>query len=106
MNLNKMITIERRGQSQDATGQLKETWTKTADVWASIRPTSARDFYASSGARAEISHEIIIRHGPIVRPQDRILYNGRVFEVVAPMNIEERDRYIKMMSIERAGPGV
>ena len=102
MQLNHMISIERRAQQQDAAGQVRETWQRVADVWASVRPIGGREFYAASGQRAEISHEIILRHGADIQPQDRILYDGREFDVRVVLNLNEQNRYLKIMSVENA----
>lgn len=102
MNLNKMVTIQKRGQTQDSAGQRRDTWQKVADVWASVRPVSGRNFFAASGERADVSHEIILRHGPTVKAGDRIMLGARTFEVVRPFNVDERDRYLKLMATENA----
>jgi SPP1 family predicted phage head-tail adaptor len=102
MNLDKLIRIERRGQAQDTAGEVKDTWLDSGDAWASIRPVSGREYFNASGKRAEVSHEIILRYGATVAPRDRILYRKRIFDVVSVFNVDERDRYLKLMSIEHA----
>jgi len=102
VNLDKLITIEKRGEAQDSTGQPKETWTRQAPVWASIRPVSGREYYNASGPRAEITHEIVLRHNPKIAPRDRIVFEGRIFDVISPLNVSEQNRYTKLMSIEHA----
>jgi SPP1 family predicted phage head-tail adaptor len=102
MNLDKQINIERKTTVQDNTGQQKDVWVSVCTVWASIRPISSRQYYAASGDRAEITHEIIMRHGPQIRPRDRITYDGRIFDVQVPVNVDERDRYLNCRTIEHA----
>lgn len=102
MNLDKQITIERRAHTQGEAGQVRETWREVEQVWASIRPLSGREYYASSGPRAEVTHEILMRFGADVLPKDRILYEGRVFEVMSNINVGERNRYLKITSHENA----
>jgi SPP1 family predicted phage head-tail adaptor len=102
MQLNKQVTVQRRAHTQDAAGQVRETWRDLSDVWASIRPLGGREFYAASGQRAEITHEIVMRYGVDILPQDRIEADGRIFEVITPINVGERDRYLRVTSKERA----
>jgi SPP1 family predicted phage head-tail adaptor len=106
VNLDKLVSIERRGHLQDSAGQTRETWQHQAQVWASIRPVAGREYYAQSGERAEVSHEIIVRHGVELEAKDRIVFDGRVFDIVSAFNLEERNRYIKAMSKENANLGL
>ncbi len=103
MQLDKKVRIERRAETQDEAGQTHERWAPVATVWASIRPVSSRHFFAASGERSHITHEIMLRHGIPIRSNDRIVYDGRVFDIVIPMNVDEKNRYIKAMSVENAG---
>ena len=106
MQLNHMIEIQRRGQARDTVGQLKETWKNAGRVWASIRPVSGREYFSASGERAEITHSIILRHGVTVAPRDRIKLGTRTFNVVSVLNTGERNRYLKLMSVEDANSGI
>lgn len=103
MQLDKLVKIERRAHTQDAAGQVRDTWQLVAEVWASIRPLAGSDYYSASGARAEVTHEIILRYGPSLLPKDRISYQGRHFEVLSPMNMSERNRYLRVRSKENVG---
>lgn len=103
MQLDKIISILRRAETQDAAGQVRATWRPVAEVWASVRPLNGREFFAASGERAEITHEIIVRYGVDVRSKDRLEFDGRTFDVIAPVNIDERNRFYKLMGRENAG---
>lgn len=103
MQLNHMIEIQRRGQAKDSVGQLKETWKNAGKVWASIRPVSGREITAHL---AEITHAIILRHGVTIAPRDRIKFGARIFDVVSVLNTGERNRYLRLMSIENANLGI
>lgn len=100
MNLNKLVQIERQATQQDSAGQQKQVWTELAQTWASIRPLSSRQYYAASGERSEVTHEIIMRHGVDIQSRDRIVYGDRVFDVLTPVNVDERDRYLNCRSVE------
>jgi SPP1 family predicted phage head-tail adaptor len=100
MNLDKKVSIERIGSAQDSTGQLVETWTETSTPWASIRPISGREYFNASGEKAEVTHEIVLRHGVTVAPRDRVVYSTRTFNIRSVLNLEERDRYLKLMCVE------
>ncbi len=100
--LRHRVTIERRSSGVDSVGQPVDTWTKSADVWASISPVTGNEFYIASGKRAEITHEIMLRHGVTLAPRDRILFDSRVFDVVSILNSEERNRMLDVKATEHA----
>ena len=106
MNLNHSISVELRGQAQDDTGQRRETWQQGERVFASIRPLTGRELNSTSGRHAEVTHAIILRAGPRVAPRDRITYAGRVFDIVSVLNVEERGRYLKLMTTENVDIGI
>lgn len=100
MNLDKKVSVQRQTTTTDSYGQREDTWTETSTPWASIRPVSGKEYHNASGERAEVSHEIVMRHGPTVAPRDRIVYSSRTFDIRSVFNVEERGRYLKLMCRE------
>jgi SPP1 family predicted phage head-tail adaptor len=101
-NLNKLVSIQHRTEQQEPDGQPREAWHERGKAWASIRPVAGREYYSQVGPRAEVTHEIILRHGITVKPQDRVEYYGRTFDVLSVFNVEELNRYLKLMAKENA----
>lgn len=100
MARDKLVSIQRLGTAQDSAGQVIETWTTTATEWASIEPVSAREFFAASGERAEITHKITMHYGVAVLPRDQVVYGDRAFEIKGTMNVGERNRELLLMCAE------
>jgi SPP1 family predicted phage head-tail adaptor len=98
---DKKVTIQRQSDTQDSVGQLVDTWTVTATVYASIEPLSAREYFNASGERAEVTHKIGMVYGPTISPRDRVVYGSRTFEIRSVINIEERNRELQLMCTER-----
>lgn len=96
------VTIQQQSQAQDSHGQETEVWADVETVWASVRPVSGREFFAASGERSDITHEILLRYEPTLTPRHRIVYDGRIFDVVAVLNSDERDRFLDVKAIEHA----
>lgn len=95
------VTIQSQSTAQDGHGQPVDTWTDVQSVWASIRPISSKEYYAASGERGEITHEIKIRFGATVSSEDRIVYGTRVFDIMPPFDVDERNRFLVVRAIER-----
>lgn len=101
--LRNRVTVQSMSTTQDAVGQETISWTDVATVWAQINPLSGRDYYTQSGEHAEITHEILMRHGTTVRPGDRIVYGSRNFDVRAALTVQERDAWLKLRVVEKDG---
>ncbi len=97
---DKLVTIKRRGTDQDDAGQVIETWTETATVWASILPIAGREYFNASGERAEVTHRIGIVYGVSLAPRDRVEYGDRVFDIKSVINVRERNRDLELMCTE------
>ena len=100
MQLSNKIRLERRASAQDKAGQNQEVWGLLAEVWAAVRTVRGREFYAASGQRAEITHEIVIRYYLDLSPKDRVVMGVRVFSIQSVIHIQERNRYTKIMAVE------
>jgi SPP1 family predicted phage head-tail adaptor len=87
--LRHLVTIQRHDYVRDSagdvvqdpdTGETLQEWVELAQVYAAIEPSSAREFIASQAVQSEITGKIIIRHRDVVAT-DRILHNGKVYQV-------------------------
>jgi SPP1 family predicted phage head-tail adaptor len=76
-------------------------WADVATVWASVEPIGGREFWASRQVQSEVTHRIRIRHLPGLDPTMRILFRGREFKIEVIRNIEERNREMEILAVER-----
>lgn len=97
---DKLVSVQRQVSTRDAAGQVNDDWNEITQWWAAIKPISGREYFNASGERAEVTHEIGMRYGVDVRPRDRVVYGSRVFNVRSVLNIEERNRHLKLMCSE------
>lgn len=101
--MNRLMSFERRDTDVGVTGQPVDTWKVFKQAWASLAPVSAREFFASSGQRATVTHKIQMRYGSVtVRPSDRARLGDRVFDIVSIVNENERNQTHTLMVIEQA----
>lgn len=85
------------------TGQPVKSYTEYAEVWAHIRTLSGRERNAAQQVQASLSHEIAIRYSSDTsgaKPDDRIVYGSRIFDVKDVRNIDELNIEIKMRCVE------
>lgn len=81
--LRNRVTIQYQVATQDEYNEEIVAWTDLADVWADIRPTSARERMINSAdqIQAAIDHTIIIRWRDDISTKQRIKFGTRVFDI-------------------------
>lgn len=99
--LRHRLTLEAASRTPDGGGGAVETWTSVAQVWGRIQPTGATEIAGADGLGGRISHEITLRYRAGVTPAMRLISNGRRFEILAVMDIDERRRWLKCLCVER-----
>lgn len=101
--LRHLITIQQPGTGRDACGGvLSNSWVDFAtDVRASVEPLQGREFFATVQQGAELTTRFRLRYLPGVRPDMRIIHQGRVFLISAPpIDVNMLHRELHIMAVE------
>lgn len=99
VNIGKLkhrITLQTMSSKVDAYGERVDEWVDVKTVWADISPISGKQFYTAKQINSEISHNIYIRYTDMVKPDMRITFKERVFEILYIMNINEDNRLLQI----------
>jgi SPP1 family predicted phage head-tail adaptor len=84
-NLDRRITILRASVTgTDDAGHPVRTWTPLATVWAEKRDVSDGERWRAQEVAAHVTTRFRIRWGLGVTTQDRVLHDGREYEIVGP----------------------
>ena len=99
--LRHRVTIQRYELVVDDYGAPlhRESWKDVATVWASVEAVSGRDFFAARQEQSEVTQRIRIRYRPDVTADMRVIHNGKVFNIVAPLP-DNRGRELVLMCRE------
>ena len=76
-----------------------KVWENVATVWASLEAMSGREFFVIQQAQSEVTQCIRIRYRADVTADMRVIHNGRVFNIVAPLP-DNRGRKLVLMCRE------
>lgn len=94
--LRHRVTIQQCTETQNSYGEAVKEWTDYATVWASVEPAKGREFWESQQVNAEITGTVVMRYLAGVKSKMRVLYDGRVFEILAVINPDERNRELQL----------
>lgn len=89
--MNKRIEIQSKSLRCDVEGGQYETWATVNTVWASVWPVKSDLVYEYKSMGVEVTHQIKIRGYIDVTEQNRIIYDGRTFEILTVENFQEND---------------
>lgn len=99
--LRHRVTIQKKSVTRNSYGEEVVTWVTHCQAWASIEPLQGREFIEARLAQAEVTDRIKIRYQAGIRPEMRVLFGSRVYDIQAVMTIEEIHREIHMMCKEQ-----
>lgn len=94
------VTLQQRAADQDEAGQPVDTWKDVATVWGAVEPLRGREYFAAAQVQAEVTTRIRIRYCRGIRPDMRVLYDGRLFNILSVIDPEERHRELQLMCRE------
>lgn len=93
--LKHKVTFQRRVVTRNAESEPVESWTAIATRWAAIEPLNGNEFFSQFGENNRISVRIRLRYDAALlglSSGDRATWNGNVYDIVAPINVDELNR--------------
>lgn len=98
--LRHRVEIRRATEARDDFGGVVQSWTLVAKRWASVDPLRGRERFAAQQVQADVTHKVRLRYTESLMPTDRIVHDGRTFEIGAVLNVSERDREMELLCTE------
>ena len=94
------ITLQGQGTSRDAGGGISSGFSTIASVYANVVPKSGKEVYKQGKLVGSVTHEITIRYRTDITNASRISFNNKLFNIRSIIDIEQRNRYLKLMCEE------
>lgn len=98
--LRHRVTIQQRSTARDSYGQPVDDWPDVATVRAAVEPLNGRELMAAQQINSEITLRVTIRFRPGITSAMRIKYGSRTFDILAPLDQEERHIELWLMCKE------
>lgn len=92
--------LQRKEITQDELKQQTETWVDFAYIWAAIQPLAGREYFSARQENAEVTTRITIRYLKDVKPDMRVMFNEKVYEILSVINQDERNISLVLMCKE------
>lgn len=99
-DLRHRITIQENRPVKDAEGIVQDSWVDLATVWAALKPLSGRELLAAQALQSETTGTLEIRYRAGIKPSQRVIFGGRVLEILAVLNKEEKNRELGLLTKE------
>lgn len=99
-DLDKLVTLQYKTKVPDGLGGFTSTWVNSDSIWAAIWPVSASETVKAMQTTMTITHRIRIRWRAKVKPQWRLKFGERIFNIVSIINPNEDNRWLDIMAKE------
>lgn len=94
--LDKRILIEGLSLVPNDTGGQVKTWDTVATVWARIKTKLKREINFAQRIEPRKVFEITIRYRAGLSESMRVVFENRIFQIKAMMNVDEQKEWILM----------
>ncbi|MBK9077731.1 MAG: phage head closure protein [Hyphomicrobium sp.] len=100
-DLRHRVLIETAARTGDGGGGAVLTWTAAAQVWAAIWTRTSDETFEADRIAGRATHDIWIRYRSDVKPEMRVRFGARVFDILGAIDVEDRQRWLKCPVVER-----
>lgn len=100
--LRHRVTLQERSTATDSFGQPIETWSDVGTYWAAVKPLRGREGEAIRQVKAEATHRVVLRAVAPVTTAMRLVFDGRVLDIIEALDVDERGRELNLVCIERS----
>ena len=94
--LRKRVSLQELVKLPDGGGGFSTEWVEFARAWAYIKPLSGTESLVGMQLEDSISHDIMMRYRSALRAKHRVVYDGREFNIISVINVEERDKWSQL----------
>lgn len=101
--LRNYITIQQPTEAEDANGEIIQTWSTFANVWAEILPLVGKEYWSARQTVAEITGKIRLRYINGITAKMRVLYGSKIYDIEAPP-IDVENRHIELILLVKENP--
>src|SRR5690554_3656355 len=99
MKYRHKITFVKWTETVNDMGEIIEDWlpiypddAEKSSSWVSIKDLKGSAFYAAQQTNTKVEGTMLARWRNDIKPEYQIQYNGRQFEIISAVNVDEKNR--------------
>lgn len=103
--LTKRVSVQEKTEGRGAYGGSSgSTWSTIAERWAGLEPLRASELAAFNSTENRTTHRAWMRYlEGLTTTRHRLLYEGRVYNIVEKRDLKERHHSLELLLIEVEG---
>ena len=97
LDLGKMrerVTIQQATESRNSLGETTLSWATFATRWASVQGVSSREALELGQVDVSVTHRVRMRYVDGMTQNMRLLWRGRVLEIVSLLEYDNRSEHV------------
>ena len=97
------IVVQAANSTGDGMGGEISTWdtpTTVATLRASVEPLRGSERFRAQQLESPVTHKITTRYKAGIKPEHRISFKGRIFNIRTVINVDEESRFLEIMAEE------
>lgn len=98
--LRRLMTLQTSTKAVAVGGKRTITWSDVAELWIGIKPLSGNELQSARATDAKVTHELTARYRSGVRPEHRLKFGQRIFNIKSVLDVDERNRTMKLICAE------
>ena len=99
-NLRHRVAIQSVTDTASAFGDVSQSWSTVATVWASVTPLTAREALEADQVKTKISHKVTMRYRSDVSTKNRLSYDSRTLNITSVLNVDEKNKTLVVLCVE------
>lgn len=99
-SLRERLTFEKPSSATDPTWGKSLGWVTGAEAWASVTPIGAGERNEGNGVLSNAAYEVRVRYMPDVTSAWRVVWRGRVLDMVSVVDVGARRRELLIRAVE------
>jgi SPP1 family predicted phage head-tail adaptor len=100
--LRHRVTVQQPQQQTNSLGEPTLAYVDLFDAWVQIQPLSARELVFAKQLQLDTTHKVYTRWTPDITSDCRLVYNGRILNVIGVTNVDERNHDMVLTCCEVA----
>jgi SPP1 family predicted phage head-tail adaptor len=97
------ITIQAEQNEPDGQGGRETVWSDLFTTWASIKTKTGTEKEEGQQTQPTVNYEIEMRYRPGITSKNRVVFQGRVFDIKNVNNVKELNKTLILTCVEKVG---